>query len=183
MSEDLIYDSLIGQLSYERISEMLAQGKKWHWLTYVFLPILVFVKILFVVVCFSVGGLFLNIENGFKKFFSIATNAEFLFVVPGLIKLLWFSFIKTNYILQDLQYFAPLSAIILFNTTELDPWLVYPLDLLNAFELLYWFALAYQLKEVLNENLSGSIGFVAKTYGVGLFIWVILVMFLVVSIS
>jgi len=183
VSDELIYDSLINRLSHERISQMLDQGKKWQWLSYVFLPIFVFVKILFVVICFSIGCLFLNIENDFKKFFSISTNAEFLFVVPSLVKLLWFSFIKTNYTLQDLQYFTPLAAINFFNPTELDPWLVYPLQLLNAFELLYWVVLAYQLKEVLGHNLSGSIGFVAKTYGVGLFIWVVLVMFVVVNIS
>ncbi len=183
MSDDLIYDSLINQLSYDRISEMLDQGKKWQWLSYVFLPVLLFIKILFVVICFSIGGLFLNIENDFKKFFSIATNSEFVFLIPGIIKLVWFTIIKTTYTLQDLQYFSPLSAINFFNPTELDTWVVYPLQLLNAFELLYWFVLAYQLKEVLNESLSGSIGFVAKTYGVGLVIWVILVMFLIVSIS
>jgi hypothetical protein len=183
MSDDLVYDSLINQISYERISEVIDQGKKWKWLSYALIPILVSVRIFFVVICFSIGGLFFNIENGFKKFFSIATNAEYLLIVPGVVKLLWFSFFQTNYTLTDLQYFSPLSVFNFFNPTEIDPWLVYPLQLLNAFELLYWFVLAYQLKEVLNENLSGSIGFVAKTYGVGLFIWVILVMFLIVSIS
>ena len=162
---------------------MLDRGKKWQWLSYAFLPILVFVKILFVVICFSIGCLFLNIENGFKKFFSIATNAEFLFVVPAVIKLLWFSFIKTSYTLQDLQYFSPLSLVNFFNPIGLNPWLIYPLQLLNAFELLYWVVLAYQLKEVLGESFSNSLGFVAKTYGTGLFIWVILVMFLIVSLS
>jgi hypothetical protein len=183
MTDDFLYDSLVNQLSYERISEIIDQGKKWKWLSYALIPILVSVRIFFVVFCFSIGGLFFNIENGFKKFFSIVTNAEYLFIVPGVVKLLWFSFFQTNYTLQDLQYFSPLSVFNFFNPTEIDPWLVYPLQLLNAFELMYWFVLAYQLKEALNENLSGSIGFVARTYGVGLFIWVILVMFLIVSIS
>jgi hypothetical protein len=183
ISDELIYDSLINQLSYERISEMLNQGKEWQWLSYVFLPILVFVKILFVVACFSIGALFLDIENGFKKFYTIAVNAEFVFIAPGLIKLFWFSFLKIDYTLLDLRNFSPLSMFSFFNQTELDPWLVYPLQLLNAFELLYWVVLAYQLQKVLGESLSGSIGFVSKTYGAGLFIWVIFVMFLIVSIS
>jgi hypothetical protein len=125
----------------------------------------------------------LNIETGFKKFFSAAITGEFVFLIPSFIKLLWFGFIKTNYTLQDLQYFSPLSAIGLFNPTELDPWFVYPIQLLNLFEVLYWVVLAYQLKPVLNEDFSGSLGFVGRTYGVGLVIWVILVMFLTVSIS
>jgi hypothetical protein len=183
VSDDLIYDSLINQLSYERISEMLDQGKKWKWLSYVFLPVLIFFKIFFVAICFSIGGLLLNVEIGFKKFLSIATNSEFVFLIPGMVKLVWFTIFKTSHTLQDIQYFAPFSAINFFNPTELDPWLVYPLLLLNAFEVLYWVVLGYQLREVLSEDLSGSIGFVTKTYGLGLFIWVVMVMFLIVSIS
>ena len=183
MSNDLVYDSLINQLSYERISEMLSQGKKWQWVSYVFLPVLVSVKIFFIVICFSIGGLFLNVENGFKKFFASATNAEFVFLFPGAIKLIWFSLIKTNYTLQDLQYFSPLSALSFFKPNELDPWSVYPLQLLNVFEVVYWLVLAYQLKQVLNKDFSSCIGFVGRTYGMGLIVWVILVMFLIVSIS
>jgi hypothetical protein len=183
VSDELIYDSLISRLSLERISEMLAQGKKWKWLSYVFLPIFLLIKILFVVICFSIGGLFLNIESSFKKFFTIVTKAEFVFLIPGVIKLFWFSFFQTNYTLQDLQFFSPLSAISFFNPTELDPWLAYPLQLLNVFEVVYWLLLAYQLKPVLNETFPSSLGFVGRTYGVGLIVWVILVMFLIVSIS
>lgn len=183
MTDELYYDSLVNKISYERISEMLVQGKKWQWLSYAFLPVLLFFKILFVVICFSIGALFLKIETGFKRFFDIAIVAEFVFLISVILKLLWFGFIKTNYTLQDLQYFSPLSAIGLFNPTELDPWFVYPIQLLNLFEVLYWVVLAYQLKPVLNEDFSSSLGFVGRTYGVGLVIWVILVMFLTVSIS
>lgn len=183
MTDDIFYDSLISQLSYERISEILAQSKKWQWLSYIFLPLVLLIKILSIAICFSIGGLFLKIETSFKKFFSIVTQAEFVFLIPGVIKLLWFSFFKVNYTLQDLQFFFPLSVISLFNPTELDPWFVYPIQLLNLFEVLYWVVLAYQLKPILNEDFSGSLAFVGRTYGVGLVIWVILVMFLTVSIS
>ncbi len=183
ISDDLTYEALISQLSYERISDALAQGKKWEWLSYAFLPFILFIKILFSVVCLSIGAIFLSVENGFKQFFTAATNAEFVFAALGFVKLIWFSFIEVNYTLQDLQFFSPLSALSLFKPTELDPWLLYPLQLLSVFEVLYWIVLAYQLKEILGKNFSSSFGFVAKTYGVGLFIWVLLVMFLIVSIS
>lgn len=145
MTDELYYDSLVNKISYERISEMLVQGKKWRWLSYAFLPVLLFIKILFVVICFSIGGLFIKIDIGFKNFFSIVTTAEFIFLIPGIIKLLWFSFFQTNYTLQDLQFFFPLSVLSLFSPSELDPWLVYPIQLLNLFEVLYWVVLAYQL--------------------------------------
>ena len=183
ISDDLVFDSLISQLSYERISELVAMSKKWKWISYIFLPILLFIKIIFATICLSIGALMLNIENGFKKFISLTITAEFIFLIPGVIKLLFFYLVKTSYTLQDLQLFSPLSLIGFFNPTELDPWLVYPIQLLNVFELLYWIALAWQMQEVLEKPFAESLGFVAKTYGVGLAVWVVVVMFLTVSIS
>lgn len=104
-SDDLIYDSLINQLSYERISELLNEGKKWKWLSYIFLPVLLFTKILFVVICFSSGALLTKLEIGFRRFFLIVTTAEFIFVIPVIIKFLWFRFFEVNYTLQDLHFF------------------------------------------------------------------------------
>ena len=183
ISDDLVYDSLINQLSYERISEILAVGKKWEWLSYVLLPLLLFFKVLFVVICFSIGTLILGVHSTSKKLFEIGVSAEFIFLIPSVLKLLWFLFVNTDYALQDLQLFSPLSLISLFNPTELDPWLVYPIQLLNVFELLYWIALAWQMQEGLEKPFAESLSFVAKTYGVGLAVWVVVVMFLTVSIS
>lgn len=183
ISESLFYDFFGQQLPFESINQILTQWNKWKWLSYIFLPILLVVKISFVAICFTIGGLISNLENGFKKFISIVIAAEFIFLIPGVIKLLWFLLVKTNYTLQDLQLFSPLSLIGFFNPTDLDPWLVYPIQLLNVFELTYWLLLAWQLQEVLEKPFAESLGFVAKTYGVGLAVWVVVVMFLTVSIS
>jgi len=183
MKDDLVYDSLINQLSYERISEILEVSKKWEWISYVFLPVILLLKVLFVVICFSIGTLILGVHSTFKRLFEIGVSSECIFIIPTVIKLVWFSLIETNSTLQHLQLFSPLSMISLFNPTELDAWLVYPIQLLNVFELLYWIALSWQLQEVLEKPFAESLGFVAKTYGVGLAVWVVVVMFLTVSIS
>jgi hypothetical protein len=124
-----------------------------------------------------------GVENGFKKFFTVAVYAEFIFLIPVVSKIIWFLFFDNDYTLKDLQYFSPLSAFSFLNPKEIEPWLVYPIQLLNLFELLYWLALAYQLKDVLGKSFKASLGFVAATYGVGLFIWVVLITFLIVTIS
>lgn len=183
VSDDLLYDFLAKQLSYERINELIAEDKSWKWVTYVFNIILISLKLFLISICLSIGTLVLGIENSFKKLFELIVNAEFIFLILPVLKLLWFSLYQTNYTLEDLQFFSPVSVFSLFNPKDIDPWLTYPLQLLNLFELLYFFALAYQLKEVLGKSLAGSLRFVASTYGVGLLIWVVLVMFLTVSIS
>lgn len=183
ISDDVIYDSLSDQLSHERIIELLDRGKKWEWLSYCFLPFLLLIKLLFVAACLSIGALFLRTEAGFQKFLKIATTAEFVFLIPPFISLCWFAFVNTQYTLQDLKFFSPLSMINFFSHSELEPWLVYPIQLLNVFELLYWAVLAWQLQEVLKKSFPESLGFVMKTYGVGLIVWVVVVMFLTVSLT
>lgn len=183
ISDSLFFDFFGQQLSFESVNQILTQWKKWKWLSYIILPILLVIKISFVAICFTIGDLISSLENDFKKFISIAVAAEFVFLIPSVIKLLWFLFVKTDYTLQDIQFFSPLSMISLFNQSKIDPWLIYPIQLLNIFELLYWIALTWQLQEVLKKPFAESLGFVAKTYGIGLAVWVVFVMFLTVSIS
>jgi len=179
---DLYYD-FFNQLAYERVSEIIESGKKWKWLSYSLIPFFLLIKLFSVGICLSVGGLIVGVENGFKKFFTVAVYAEFIFLIPVVSKIIWFLFFDNDYTLKDLQYFSPLSAFSFLNPKEIEPWLVYPIQLLNLFELLYWLALAYQLKDVLGKSFKASLGFVAATYGVGLFIWVVLITFLIVTIS
>ena len=122
-------------------------------------------------------------NSNYKHYFEILVKSEFIFLIPLAIKLFWFNIFHTSYTLQDLQYFSPLSVFSFFDPKEIDTWLVYPMQLFNVFELLYWLILAYLLKDVLGKGFKDSLGFVATTYGVGLFIWVVLVMFLIVNIS
>lgn len=133
--------------------------------------------------CFSIGAFLYGYENSFKTFFRITINAEFVFLIPIIIKIIWFSFFRTDYDLIDLKNFSPLSALDIAYQNSSELWYIYPLRLLNFFELAYWCILAYQLKDILNRDFAGSLGFVASTYGVGLLLWVIFVMFLTVSLT
>lgn len=183
ISDELIFDSLADQISYERIVEFLDEGKNWKWLSYALLPLIVSIKIFVVATCFKTGNLFLNTDIPFGRFLSIVTNGEFVFVIPTCIKFVWYAFFSSSFSLQDLQYFSPLSIFSLFNPAEVEPWLMYPLQLLNLFEVAYWCVLAWQLKSIFGKDFSDCLGFVASTYGLGLFVWVIFVMFLIVSFS
>ena len=183
VNDDLYFNSLSDKLSYERILEILTERQKWSWLNYVIVPVFFFLKLFLISICFTVGAFVVNLKLSFKVFFRVAIIAEFVFVAPPLIKLFWFVLFRTNYGFEDLQYFSPLSIISLIGAKEVESWLVYPLQLLNIFELLYWFALAHQLKIVIGRGMSGSLVFVAGTYGAGLLIWVVVVMFLLISIT
>ncbi len=183
LEDSLYYDFFGDKLSYERIAKLILDGKKWKWLSYVLIPLLTLLKCFCLAVCFYAGAFFIRVENKFSDFFRLAVLAEFIVFVPIIIKIIWFGFIHRNYTLEDLTYFFPLSILNLFDRTELDTWLIYPLQLLNVFEVIYWLLLAYLLKELIGKSFIQRLGFVASTYGVGLFIWVLFVTFLTVSLS
>lgn len=184
LTDDLVYDAFINQLSYERITEIINQSQKWRWFVYFLFPIYLLLKISLITFTFSIGLFILNLKTSYRQLFSIVIIAEFIFFIPYFIKLIWFLIFYSNYTLEDIKFFYPLSIFSLFDSPrEIENWLFYPLQLLNFFELAFWCILAYQLRKILQSDFTTSLGFVASTYGVGLLLWVIFVMFLTVSLT
>ena len=126
---------------------------------------------------------FLNITQRFKQLFELAIKAELVFIVAGLFKILWFLFVKTNYTILDLQYFSPLSLQNIISIQQSDIWLLYPLQVTNLFELLYWAVLAWGLKEIIQKSIGESFKIVALSYGSGLIVWVAFIVFLTLNNS
>jgi hypothetical protein len=62
-------------------------------------------------------------------------------------------------------------------------WLWYPLSVVNVFELLFWLMLAAGLAWRMERGVRASLGFVALTYGTGLALWVLFVVFLQIHLQ
>ena len=181
--DNLYYSSLGEQLSYERIEEMLAQGKKWEWLSYAVIPVVYSIKLSLIAACLSIGVFFATNKFSFKSAFGVALVAEFVFLIPTILKILWFAFIQTNYTLKDLQFFYPLSVLSFFDASIIESWLVYPFQLLNVFEVVYWLVLAKGVQKIIQKDFTPSFEIVLASYGAGLVLWVAIVMFITVSYS
>ena len=95
----------------------------------------------------------------------------------------WFYFFRTDFTLDELLTFAPLSLGSIFGFEYFDRWLIYPLQVVNLFEVAYWFILAFLLAKALQITKSKAFTIVASSYGVGLTIWVAGAMFLILNIS
>lgn len=119
----------------------------------------------------------------FKRFFRIALFGEFVLVLVGCFKLGYFYFIKTDYTLQNLQQYYPLSYINFLDLEKIQPWLVFPLQTINLFEITYFFILIYGLWKLLENKYIKSFEIVAVCYGSGLIIWLGLVMFLTLNMT
>lgn len=183
VSEELYFNNFGEQMNYDQIRSFIDLQYKYQWVTYLILPVIYILKLSLLTLVLLAGTIFWNIRISFKKLFQIALIAEFLFIVPSLIKLVWFMFVKTDYELLDLQTFYPLSLLNLLNAKDIPQWLLYPLQIINVFEVLYWFILAYGISIVAKEKLPKLLGLVAASYGVGLFVWVVFVTFLNINLS
>lgn len=183
ISDTLYYNFFSNQLSYEKIEDIIVQGKKWQWLSYIAVPILLLFKLSLITTCLALGFFFTSNRFNFKVFFNIAVFAELIFLLPILIKLLWFLFVQTDYDLNDLTLFYPLSALNLVDTETLPRYWLAPLQMLNLFEVTYWFLLAHGVADATGFSVKRSFGLVMSSYGVGLLLWVVLVMFLTITYS
>lgn len=194
ISDTLYFNTLADQLTYEQIETMIAQGKKWEWLGYALVPLVYLIKFSLVALVLSLGVWLATNRFWFKSLFAVAIEAEVIFLIPVIAKLLWFLFVQPNYTLQDLQLFYPLSLLSMFDPDTLEAWWLYPLQVLNVFEVVYWGILAYLVAPLLRHQdgqetedffgrLGQGLGIVSASYGAGLVVWVALVMFLTLSYS
>jgi len=182
-TDDLIANSLSEQFTIEQINAIINFREKWQWVAYFFLPVLLLLKIIIIASIIDVGCFFFEKEIKYKRLFNIAVKAEFIFLLVIVFKTVWFYFFQQDYTLEDLQYFYPLSALNIIGCEGLQPWLIYPSQVLNLFELAYWIILSYLIGKEINENTDKGFAIVASSYGVGLLIWVIGVMFFTLNMS
>ena len=185
-TEELLYNFYSEQFAQEQLEQLIAAKEKWAWVGYVIIPLLILIRSSLVALCLSVGLFFYENEEKeptFKQLIRVALLGEFVLVLVGYFKLFYFTFIKTNYTLQDLQQFYPFSYTNFLDIESIQPWLVYPLQTINLFEIGYFFVLVYGLHKLLQNKYAKSFEIVAVSYGTGLLIWLGLVAFLTLSIT
>lgn len=185
ITKNVIYNFYSEVLISEQLEKLVDNQQKWSWVGYTVIPLVVILRSSLVATCLSVGMFFYNMEHNikFKQFLRIALTGEFVLVLVLFFKLSYFYFIKTDYTLQDLQQYYPLSYINILDIDNIEPWLIYPLQTINLFEIAYFLVLAYGLWKLLKNKFSKSLEIVAVSYGSGLVIWLGLVMFFTLNIS
>ena len=182
-----IFDFLAKDYPSSVVQNYMESQKKWWWVSYVITPIMIGIKVLLVAFCLNfVKIISEKLEQvKFRDILTIVLMAEFVFVIAGFYKFFNFYLIETDYTLETLQTYYPLSLINFKDAISTEKWLAYPLQLCNVFELFYWGILAWGIWELADKKISyiKSLGYVALTYGIGLLFWVGVVCFLILSVS
>lgn len=188
-TDALMYQTFGGQMALERINTMFTQTKKWQWVGYITIPLIVLLRVSYTAVLLYTGLLFADMTTKFGRLITMALWADFVFVLSGVTKLVILIFFREVTTLHDLQ-FQPLSVLELLGSTPIDTIFIYPLGLVNLFELSYFLVLAWLLRDLLREerpempvHLGKSLGLVSLSYGSGLILWIIMVMFISLNLT
>ena len=188
--DQLTYNKLTETLSFNQVEKILQFQKKINNWLYLVLPLLMIFKIFLISSVLYIGTFFYSkAKVTFKQLLNAVIKAEFVFLGVGVLKIIWFYFFQTNYTLEDLQYFYPLSALNIVGYKGLESWFIYPLQVLNLFELAYCLLLSYFVgKLAFTEKDKGKpmdLGFkiVASSYGSALLLLVVVVMFFTLNYS
>ena len=182
--KELIYSSLAQRLTSRQIEEYFELQYKWKWMAYVLIPLLILIKVSLITSVLYIGTFFFSKKIiDFKQLWSIVIKAEFALLLVPIFKIIWFYFFEPNYNLEDLQYFHPLSALNIVGYKGLEPWLIYPFQIINLFELAYWLLLAYFIGKITETNMDRGLKIVASSYGSALLLWVAVIMFFTLNYS
>jgi len=181
--EQMMYNSLSEQLSVNRINVLIENQKKWAWLGYILLPIILVIKWFLVAVALDIGALVLEIQLKFKKAFQIAMLSEIAFLLLMAVKFGWYFYHRDTLSLEYMQLFMPLSLSNFFNLSQLDKWFIYPLQVINVFEIIYWLLLSHFISLEIKKPFTKSLQFIALTYGIGLLVWVVFMGFLILHFN
>ncbi|MDR6545838.1 hypothetical protein J2810_001886 [Chryseobacterium rhizosphaerae] len=181
-----IIDFLTKEYPNEVVQNYMESQKKWWWVSYATIPLLIGIKILLVSFCLNFVKLFdlPGLEKiKFPDLLSFVLVAETVFIIAGFYKFVNFYWINTDYSLEDLQTYYPISLINLREYISDEKWLAYPLQLVNLFELFYWGILAWGIWELSEQKISfpKSLSLTTITYGVGLLFWVGVVSFFILN--
>ncbi|MGF7218333.1 hypothetical protein GGR92_004510 [Spirosoma lacussanchae] len=176
LPEQLVLESLSKKFTQSEIATLLKHKEDHYVLLNLLKGIFKLFNIVVITSILSIGILLNDFKVQWIRIINIVTIAQFVFFIPLLLKLGWFSFIKTDYTYAN---FSDFSALSLYNLLDYaEEWQRWPLKQLNIFEFLFWLILAIGLQKAYNIPLSNGMSIVVQSYGVSFFLWITVIVFL-----
>ncbi len=112
-------------------------------LQYLSIPLFYLWKFTLTALILWLGSFAFGYKISYRKCWQIAMIAETLFLVPEMLKVIYFTYVSTDPNLFEIRAFYPISLMNLLDYEEVASKWHYPLKALNVFELIYWVILMY----------------------------------------
>jgi len=183
VTNKLIEASLRRTLNFRKSSRIHRSKRNIDLVNYFFLPLYYLIKTGALSLWILSATIFIGYRNSFQEIFRTVIIAEFVWLIPSYITLTWFGFIDTGYSLLDVQYFELLSLLNFFNASEIESWIIFPLQSLNLFEIAYMFILAIGIKKILRKDYMDVLNFTVSVYGTALVTWIVFITLLGINLT
>lgn len=182
-TEEFIYRSLNNEFTESLIEALLASENRFGWISFAILPFIILLKILFTTFCITTGAIFTGIDFRIGSIFQTATYSEAVFLTSQTVFSLNLFLNRDILTIENAGNFFPLSILSIYGTENVVSWLHYPLQTLNLFLVLYVVLISWLLSKQWKPNFVESLNIVIPSYGIGLLLWMALVVFLTLQIS
>ena len=143
----------------------------FNTLNYIWTPFALLWKFTVIAFLFWSIGLTIGYKVKFKVLWQFALVAEFIFIFPELLRLLWYMNPTGSVSYLEIQNFEPLSALWLIGPENLEEKFHYPLSVINVFELLYGIAWVLGFHTLSRRSVQESIPVVLLSYFLPLLLW------------
>ncbi|MGF1587317.1 MAG: hypothetical protein ACFCUM_18505 [Bacteroidales bacterium] len=177
--DELYYRSFGNQLSINAIDSLISFRNTWKWLSYATIPLILTLKFLLVATFLSMGSIVASHKLTFRQIFGITMACEVVFLTANFITTgnLLFSEVNT---LEDLSV-TMFSLASMIPESSIETYLYVPLQSFNVFLLVYIFFLSWCYKTVTGYPFNQSLILILATYGSAFIMWIILIMYLLIS--
>lgn len=117
------------------------------------------------------GSFAFGYKISFRKCWQITMIAETLFLIPEMLKIIYFMYVFTDPNLFEIRAFYPFSLMNLVDYEEVASKWHYPLKALNIFEIIYWAILMYGIHFAVKKKREVAVLIVLFSYVPVFLLW------------
>jgi hypothetical protein len=180
MTKELYYNLWGEQMTLERIDELLNFQAKWKWVNYLIIPLVLLVQLAGIAACLFTGAVLMDWKIRYRALFGLVVRAAVVTAMGKMLQTLVLLLANIRS-LDDIYRADWFSLVGWLGKDNIPDLALVPASFVNVFELLFWVLLVAGV-----SNLSGKrhgLGLVAGTYGVGLVLWCLVLVYLQVSMG
>lgn len=152
-------------------SENMTFYERMQRWSFIYQGLYLLVKVTLIASILHTAMSFHQIKVSFLNVIMVVIFAEYVFVTQGLVKALWFYQFYPHGTLLEWHSTYPLSVVSFLGNIPAN-W-IYPLSVINLYELAYWFVLAFGLSKVTALAFDHALKVVVCSYLPALAIWVV----------
>lgn len=120
-----------------------------------------------------VGCFMFGYRVTYSQCWGVVIASEYIFLIPEILKIVWFMAVQTDPSLNDISAFYPLSLMHFFDYYSIDKRWAYPLRAISIFEILYWVLLAEGIQHYAQKDKKYIWIIVSCSYILIFFLWLL----------